>query len=529
MKRCPKCFRFYSDETLNYCLEDGANLEKEKNASLETSPTEIFGQDEQQTEIIFSPPISSSEAINSLAILPLVNKNSDPDIEYLSDGITESIIYSLSRLPKLRVMAYSTISRFKGQQTDPIKIGRELRVRAVLAGRLLQFQDTLTICTELVDTRNGAQLRGEQFRRPVSDILTVQEEISGKVIENLRLKLSDEEEGLVKKQPTEKTEAYYLYLKGRYYWNKFTAQDFEKAISYFSQAIEKDPNYALAYVGLSDTYRAFSTYYLPPKECMPKAKEAILKALEIDNTLAEAHGSLGMLKLQYDWDGISAEREFKLAIELDPNYLYGQRLYSNYLLVTAQFEESIAETQQALKIDPFSLPGNLGLGWRYYFARQYDNAIKHLQEMLQTDMACFSTYFVLGLAYLQKEMFQEAVFEFQKAKNLDDTWTTATTMLCYTYGITNESSKAKMLRQELKKQAKKRYVPAGEIALTHLGLDEKEQVFEWLEKAVNDRDYGMVFLQIEPLWDGVRCDPRFAVLLKSVGLTNAKYVSAQAI
>ncbi|HYL83951.1 MAG TPA: protein kinase, partial [Candidatus Angelobacter sp.] len=319
---------------------------------------------------------SRGQAIESLAVLPFVNSSADPNSEYLSDGITESLINNLTELRGLRVMARSTVFRYKGKEADPQKVGQDLHVRAVLLGRLLQRGDTLVIQTELVDAVNGSQLWGAQYNRKLADVLAVQEDISRDISQNLRLRLTGAEKQRLTKRYTENAEAYQLYLKGRYYRNKASAEGLKKGVEYFQQAIEKDPGNALVYAGLADCYTDLGTgVYLPPKEAYPKAKAAALKALEIDESLAEARAALGYTKFAYDWDWSGAEAELKRAIELNPNSVDVHRAYSEYLNVRGRSDESLAEDRRALELDPLS-PRIVGfMAYHYFAAGRYDDSI----------------------------------------------------------------------------------------------------------------------------------------------------------
>jgi len=324
--------------------------------------------------------------IKSVAILPLVNDGGDPNMEYLSDGITESTINSLSQLPRLKVMARSTVFRYKGRDAQPQEVGNALGVRAVLTGRVRHVGDRLIIGVELVDVADGSQLWGEQYNRQLADIFAVQEEIAQEIAENLRLKLSSREQKRLAKRYTEKTEAYQLYLKGRYYWNKWTAEGTKRGIEYFHQAIAVDPSYALAYAGFADCYSSLTgTLGLTPGEAFQRARGAAMKALALDDTLAEAHTSLAFIKLLYDWDWSGSEESFKRAIELDRNYPNAHHWYSHYLMAMGRIEESLAESRRALELDPLVLILNVHLGWHYLYARQYDQAIEQLRKTLEMD------------------------------------------------------------------------------------------------------------------------------------------------
>jgi len=461
-------------------------------------------------------------AIESIAVLPFVNQNRDPDSEYLSDGVTESIINSLTQLPSLKVMARSSVFRYKGKEDDPMAAGKEMGVRAVLTGRIMQRGDSLTISTELLDVRENKQLWGEQYQRRVSDLLAVERDIAHEITGNLRLKLSGPEQSRVAKHYTENPEAYQLYLKGRFYWNRRTEDGARKAIEYFQLAIEKDPTYALAYTGLADCYSVLGTSYnvasLSPSEAIPKAKAAATKALEMDDTLAEAHTSLAYIRLNYDWDWAGAEREFKRAIELDPNYANAHHWYSHYLIAMSRPEESLAESKRALELDQLDMVMNLHLGWHYIYAHQYDLAIEQFRKTLEMDPNYGLTHWYLGQAYAQKGMYAEAETELRKAKNLLQQIVAVDADIGYAYAASGKGGEAKKVIDELKQLSKQRYVSSYYIALIYAGLGEKDLAFEWLENAYKERSDLLVYLNRDPRLDSLRPDPRFADLVKRVGL-----------
>jgi len=345
------------------------------------------------------------QSIDSLAVLPFINASADPEAEYLSDGITESIIHNLSQLSGLRVMARSTVFRYKGRESNPQEVGQELGVGAVLLGRVLQFGERLIIRTELVDVVSGYQLWGEQYNRDLIDIFAVQEEIAREISETLRLKLRVEELRLLAKRSTESTAAYHAYLKGRYYWNKRTGDALRKAIQYFQEAIDTDPVYALAYAGLADCYTTLGWWrVLPPAESFPKATAAAVKALEIDQTLAEAHTSLAHVRLNYDWDTTEAERAFNRAIESNPNYATAHHWRAEYFAATGRLDKAVDEDKRALELEPLSLIINSGLGCFLYWARRYDEAIAQIKKALGMDPHFTAARFFIVLAYLQVEM-----------------------------------------------------------------------------------------------------------------------------
>src|SRR2546425_177801 len=461
-------------------------------------------------------------AIESIAVLPFTNQNRDPDSEYLSDGLTESIINSLTQLPNLKVIARSSVFRYKGKETDPIAAGKELGVRSVLTGRILQGGDILMIGTELLDVRDNKQLWGEQYHEKTSDLLSIQREIAKEITGNLRLKLSGPEQSRLAKHYTENPEAYQLYLKGRFYWNKRTEEGVRKGIEYFQQAIEKDPTYALAYTGIADCYSLETLHIdvgsLSPSEAAPKAKAAAMKALELDDTLAEAHTSLAFIKLNFDWDWTGAEREFKRAIELNPNYSNAHHWYSHYLMAMGRIEESLAESKRALELDPLSLITNVHLGWHYLNAHQYDLAIEQLSKALEMDPNFGVGHWYLGLADAQKERYSEAENELRKAKELLKDSLVVEADTGYVYAVSGKKDQALKVIDELKELSKRRYVSSYHVAMIYLALKEKDQAFEWLENAYRERSDLLVYLKVEPRLDSLRSDQRFADLVRRVGL-----------
>jgi serine/threonine-protein kinase len=460
-----------------------------------------------------------AQAIDSLAILPFANASADPNKEYLSDGITEHLINSLSQLPAVRVTARSLAFRYKGPQVDPQQAGRSLHVRAVLTGRVAERGGALNIQAELVNVEDGAQLWGAQYSRRFSEILALQQEIAEVVAGELRQKPNAETQRRLAKRSTENTEAYQLYLKGRYYWNRRTEQTLQRAVEYFQQAIDKDPGYALAYAGLADSYAVYNSYQLElPREAGPKARAAAAKALEIDNTLAAAHASLGMIRMSYEWDWAGAEREFQRAIELDPGYATAHHWYAICLASTGRSEEAIATLQRAQQLDPLSLIIGSDLGMLLRFARRYDEAIEQGRRVLEMDPNFASGRRSLGLAYEQKEMYAEAVAELQKA--LDASPGTPFTMgaLGHALAASGSRGQARRVLSEVLELSKRRYVSPYNAAVVYLGLDDKERALEWLGKALGDRSLDMIFLKVDPRLDPLRRDPQFASLLLRMGL-----------
>ncbi len=542
MKRCPACQQRYTDDALNFCREDGTPLITERTDDGE-SQTQLFGAAAQSAEAAtqvfrssnqssgriatsssLTAPLqrrrSSRKTIDSLAVLPLINASNDAEMEYFSDGITESIINNLSQLPKLRVVPRSTVFRYKGREVDPQAIGRELNVRAVLTGRVLQHGDSLVIKTELIDVEQESQLWGEQYRRKMADIFELEQEISREISGKLRLRLSGEEKKRLVKRYTENTEAYQLYLKGRYYTNKRTEGWIKKGIEYFQQAIDTDPNYALAYAGLADAYAflASSTGGMPPRDTYPKAKAAAQKALLIDDALAEAHTSLGFFHLMYDWNFAEAEREFKRAIKLNPGYANAHDGYGFLLKATARSEEAIRASRQAKKLDPLSLFTNVSLGWAYYFARDYERAIEQGRKALELEPNFDFAYWIVGLALAQQGRMDESISALNRAVLLTGGGLTHEAHLGYAYALSGKREEARQVLADLEEITKEKYVSAYYFAIIHLGLGEQELTFQWLERAFEERAGFLAFIKVEPMFDPLRSDERFSNLLERMGL-----------
>jgi serine/threonine protein kinase len=459
-----------------------------------------------------------NRTIDSIAILPFVNASSDAQVEYLSDGLTESLINSLSQLPNLSVMSRSSVFRYKGKGTDAKTLGKELGVRAVLLGRVVQQGDNLSVSVELVDTENNHHLWGEQYNRRVSDLLSVQQDITRDISDTLRLQLTGEEKSRLAKRPTEDPVAYQFYLNGLYYWNKGTEGGFQKAVDLFNQAIARDPKFALAQAGLADTYSLMGdSGYMAPGDAWPRAKTAAMVAVGIEDSLAEAHTSLALVKAYYDWDWAGAEKDFQRAIELNPNSAAAHHWYGSYLAKLGRQEEAQRELQKAHELDPVSLLISTSLGWDYYASRQPDRAIEQLKKTLEMDQDYGPARRLLETCYEQKGMFKEAVAEWQKTFTLANN-----PELAAAIGQDFATSGYKAVLQDwlegLQELSKREYVSPYEVAQVYARLGDREQVFSWLEKAYAERDSRIVALKVEPAFEGLRSDPRFQDLVKRIGL-----------
>jgi TolB-like protein/Tfp pilus assembly protein PilF len=474
--------------------------------------------DARHSSVAVEEKTSAREQVaNSLAVLPLTNASSDPNLEYFSDGISESIINSLSRLPQLRVMARNTSFRFRGPDVDAQKAGREMNVRAVLVGRVLRLNGRIVISTELVDVADGAQLWGEQYNRKAADILDVQTEIAKEVSEKLRLKLTEDERKGLAKQPTENIEAYHLYLKGRYFWNKYYMKQVQKGLAYFQQAIDLDPGYALAYAGVADSYYRLSSTQLRPTEAFPRAKAAAIKALELDETLSEAHASLGLVKLYYDHDFQGAEMNYRRAIETNPNASLAHQRYGSYLMYMERFEESMREFKLAHEIDPLSLQINVNIGTVLLLTRRFEEAVGQYRKTLDIDPNYYPARYGLGCVASAQGNYTEAVSEFEKVYQLEEDNDIALGAMGRAYALAGNKSQAEKVLKALKTLAKRKYVSSYSFALVYTGLGQKEQALKAFEKGYEERDDWMVTLNVMLEFEGLRLDPRFKDLLRRIG------------
>lgn len=457
------------------------------------------------------------QPVDSLAVIPVQGNDNDFNVEYLSEGITESIINVLSRIPKLRVLACSTVFRFKKQDVDPQQVGNLLNVRAVMMIRVIRLGDKLIIRSELVNVADGSQLWGEQYKRSSSDILAVQEEIAKAITESLKFKLTRDDEINLSKRWTYNSEAYNLYLRGRYFWNKYSKEWVLKAIEVFNQAIEIDSNYALAYCGLADAYFRLSNVHLPPREVLPKAKEAALKALAIDNDLAEAHSSLGLLKVYYDCDWKGAESEFRTALRLNPNLVLAHQRFGSYLTFMGRFEESIRHYETALDLDPFSLQINTNIATTYFLRGEYERAIHHLKKTSELEPNYMPTHFVLGWSLIQQGRLAEAIEEFQSIYKLDAEAYLAMGFMGYTHALAGQRAEAETLLNVLEEISQRKYVSPYNILVIQLALGRYDRVFELLEQLYQERNDWLVWLKVSPELQVIRDDARFKDLLKRVG------------
>jgi serine/threonine-protein kinase len=460
---------------------------------------------------------STEVAVESIAVIPFVNQNKDPDDEWISDGLTESIINNLTQLPNLKVIARSSVFRYKG--TDPFAVGQKLGVRAVLTGRITQRGDTMLISAELIDIRDNKQLWGEQYERRLADMLSVQREIAREITNNLRPTLSGVEQSRMNKQMTANSEAYELYLKGRFYWNKRTPSDLQKAISFFEQAVEKDPNYAMAYTGVADSYALLTAYTTEsPRQLMPKAKEAALKALALDDNLAEAHASLGQITAYYDYDFTTAEREYRRAIELNPNYAPAHQWLAEHLAAMRRNDEALDEIRRALELDPVSVIMNRIYADILVDGRKYDEAIRQYQRAIDLDPNFPTSHYFLGRAYEAKGMYDDAVKSYTRSAELGAVLKDVLVKTNDVYKKSGWKAYVQFNLDQLVVNAPQRRFSPFVIATFYAKLGQDDEALRWLEKGYEERDFRMTLVSVAFEFDRLRSDPRFRELVRRMGL-----------
>ena len=516
VRKCLEKDRERRYQSVRDLLIDLRNLQRDSDSGANAPATTGLGR---QTQVVARP--RSRKTIDSLAILPLVNQSGDPDLEYLSDGVTEALINNLSRLTKLRVMARSTVFRYQGHDLqDAQQVGRELGVRSVLIGRLLKRGESLIVKLELVDTNDGSHLWGEQYTREMADVFSLEREIATEISEHLRLKLNSAQRKGLTKGSTENSEAYQLYLKGRYHWNKRTEEGIKKSIEYFEQAIIRDSKFALAYAGLADSYNLMASYGTKPLATpFLRAKATALKALSLDNKLAEAHAALAAVKLwrEFDWEG--AERGWRTAVVLNPSYSTAHLWLSLYLAAIERMDEALAEIRLALDLDPLSRVINLNLARILHFARQFDAAIKQCRKTIDMYPDYVIAHRRLGMSYGEKGMFEEAAAEFRKALALSPDDSETMSAMAYAYAAGGKTDEAREILNRLTEFAKVAYVSPYSLARVHIAVGQIDEAFEYLEQTYQERHGILTYLKVEPIFDRLRPDPRFADLLQKMGLS----------
>jgi TolB-like protein len=554
MKRCPQCGREY-DNTMSFCLDDGSELlygpaamDEPQTAILhDTSPsreaatraqihttnkTAVFpsgiaaGFDKR----LFIVPLvlgclvliglfgyryirpAASGAITSIAVLPLENRSSDADTDYLSDGLAESLIFRLTQLPGLKVSPTSSVMRYKGKETDVAKIASELGVDAVMTGRLVKRADSLNITVELVDTRNNTSLWGEQYERKMSDLLATQREIAATIVQKLQVKLSGNERAVTKKY-TESNEAYHLYLKARFHFTKRTREELFKSIEILEEAVRLDPKFALAYVGIAESWAVIPSFpYGSPAECMPKAKAAVQRALEIDPELPEAHTVSAMIATTYDWDWARAEAGFKRALELDPNLSITHYRYAwTFLSPIGRHDEAIAEMKIAMEKEPLYLIQGANYAGVLMYARRFDEAVVQAKKTYDLDPNFVGSINWLGHTYAAKGMYSEALATVENLLNSD---MPLRTTAGYSYAKMGQRDKALALIEQYKDAEKTRYVQNYWVAINYAAIGDKDGAFAELEEAYQNHDWFLQRIKVDPFMDPLRDDPRFDAMVR---------------
>lgn len=458
--------------------------------------------------------------IASLAVLPLSNPSNDPAQEYFADGMTEELINSLAKIESLRVISRTSAMTYKGVRNKSLpQIARELKVDAIVEGSVLQSGNRVRITVELFEARTERQLWAQSYEQDLRDVLALQSQVASAIAREIQVKLTPREEQRLAQSRQVDPQAYLAYSYGRYCWNKRTPEDFEKGIEYFQRAIASDPNYAPAYAGLADAYSLLGSIgadVRPPNEVMPKAREAALKAVSLDDKLAEGHTSLAYVKLSWEWDLPGAEHEFRRAIDLNPGYATAHHWYAHYFLARAQPDKALAEVRRAQALDPLSFSINVGLGWCLYHARRYDDAIAQYRATLEIDPNFSLAHCTLGMAYTQKQLYPEALAEFNKALALPGSRSLALANIARTSALSGDQASARKVLAQLENSAREQYIPAIYIASIYAALGDINHTIRWIQKAYEERSDYMVYLRTEPSVDAFRSDKRFQALLKLI-------------
>jgi TolB-like protein/DNA-binding winged helix-turn-helix (wHTH) protein/Tfp pilus assembly protein PilF len=473
----------------------------------------------RKTSVVAAP----AAQITSLVVLPFENLSADKDQAYFADGMTDELIAHLAKIRSLRIISRTSSMEYKGTHKTLSQIARDLNVDAVVEGTVLRSGDRVRITAELVQTATDRHLWAESYESQLGDILTLQSHVASAIVNEIRIKLTPEDQVRLASTRPVSTQSYDNYLKGRYYWNKRSQEGLTKAINYYQAAIEKDPHYALAYAGLADCYSIIGSAIVgtvPAADVAPKARAAALKSLELDSTLAEAHTSLATVRFNYDWDWNSAASGFRRAVELNPSYATAYQRNSLYLMSMGRTSESVAEMNRAHELDPLSISTNFSLGWRFYMAREYDQAIEQLRNTIDMDPIFVLPHLVLGQAYEQKKAFDQAISELRRAADISQNSPPVLAALARTYAVSGKTTEARNLLDQLMQQAKKQYVSPFYVAVVYAGLGENDKAMDWLEKAYSDHSNAIVFLKVDPQLDTLRSNPRFHELQRKLRLPD---------
>jgi adenylate cyclase len=526
MKRCPECRRDYADETLNFCLDDGNALLDGPAVSDDATvilrrtdaspPGDVPGLKDSGSgrSKIFS------DAVNSIAVLPFVNISADPENEFFCDGLAEELLNALTKIESLKVAARTSAFSFKGTNTKVSEIGEALGVNTVLEGSVRKSGDRVRITVQIVNAADGYHVWSERYDREMNDIFEVQDEITLAVVDSLKVKLLQSERSAMLKKATDDPEAYQLYLRGRALWNRRTPVDFQKAIGYFEEAITIDPDYSLAYAGIADSYTLLAYFEeFAPHELRERARASALKAIELDDVSAEAHTSMAMYKLIFEFDMSAAEHHFKKALELNPRLVTAQYLYGTHLASRRQFDESFRRGKIALELDPLSLPLNGNVTRALYIAGRYDDAIKLATKNLELAPDFFFTHWVLGVSQRQAGNLEEAVYHLRKAASLSGIFALKGD-LGVALVMAGKEAEARELLAEFEEQSKTRYVSPQWPAVIYAALGEKATALEYLEKAWDLGAVQLVWIWVDPNFDPLRTEPKFIELLQKNGMSE---------
>jgi TolB-like protein/Tfp pilus assembly protein PilF len=461
--------------------------------------------------------ISQPQVTDSLAVLPFTNLSPSPDADYLSDGITESLIYSLSQLPNVKVISRNVVFRYKGRETDAQAAGKELGVKGVLVGTVLQREKQLSISVELVDTRDRSVIWGENYRRPFADILAMQSDITNEITAKMRLRLSPMEQRQLQKHATTNSEAYRLYLLGQYHASQYTREGLVKGIGYFNQAIALDSSFALAYFGLAYYYVGITDWFVPAHDAMPKAKAAAEKAIKLDETLAEVHAWLAVVHFWYEWNQPAAARALRRALELNPNYALAHSYYGAFLVATGNFEAGIAAAKKAQELDPLSTETNSFLGVCFYAARRYDEALAPLRRTIELAPTYWFARMYLARTYQKLGRLEEAMAEIQTSAQLDSV-SEIVGMQARALALAGRRTEALRVLNQMLAWPRERFLAPPDVVKVYLALGDKEQALAWLEKACEAHSFMLVGLKTDPEFDPLREEPRFQDILKKLRL-----------
>jgi len=481
------------------------------------TPIEVFRIAGYGQRLSSPAPVMTALPTDRVAVLPFTNISQDPADEYFADGMTEEIISSVSKTKGLRVIARTSVMRYKGASKAIADIGRELNVGSILEGSVRKAGDKIRISVQFVETANEEPRWSQVYDREISDVFAIQSEIARKVAEALREHVLGDTARRAERKATSSPEAYLNYLRGRQFWNKRTDDDLKKSIEFFEAALRLDPKYAQAYTGLADSYAALALLeFMAPNEAYPKAREAVSRALSLDANLADAHTSLGLIRFQYDWDWPGAEQEFKVALDINPNYAPAHHFFADYLKAMGRFNEALLEIEKARELDPLSLAINIGVGHVLYLSRQYDKAIEEYKRAVELDPSFMATHVWFGRPYLEKGLFAEAIAELETAVRLSGESTLALAMLGHGLASAGRTEEALQILAKLKERSKSQYVPSYWIAVIYNGLRDREQVIAWMWKALGERSSWLVWSNVEPRFAWLRDDPDFAALMEAM-------------